>query len=179
MIYLFFICRQGDHPRDVHCKCWARTLSAVNTAWWGHHTMKSRPAFFIFLGNIRDTLWLEKCIEHAQNFFLGPTFEQKCKTFTEHYINAMKLLTSLDYCFSCITHTLINTTKTFSMLLVIVGDTPIVDIIANLNTLELSKLWASAGVSRHSVTSLWDRYWKHLAGLFRLPYSCAYYLYVK
>ena len=40
----------------------------------------------------------EKIIEHAQNFFLGPTFEQKrCKMFTECYINAMKSLTSLGY----------------------------------------------------------------------------------
>ena len=96
----------------------------------------------------------EKIIEHAQNFFLGPTFEQKCcKTFTERYINAMKSLTSLDYRFSCVTHMLINATKMFPMLLVIIGDMLIVEIAANLNVLKFSKCWASTGVSRHSVTA--------------------------
>ena len=65
----------------------------------------------------------------------------------------MNSLTSLDYRFSCVTHTLINAIKTFPMLLVIVGDMPIVEIAANLNVLDFTKRWASAGVSRHCVTA--------------------------
>ena len=45
----------------------------------------------------------------------------------------------------------------FHMLFVIVGDMAIIEIIANLNVFELSKRWASSGVSRHIVTVPLDR----------------------
>jgi len=50
-----------------------------------------------------------KNFEHAQNFFLGPMFEQKrCETFAKRYISSIKLFSSLRYRSACIWRSFIN-----------------------------------------------------------------------